>query len=330
MISGPYPAAALRLALNDQDISQRIAPRLLELTLSESRNDEADQLDLRLSDHDGQLAIPSRGAVLALALGWQQRGLIDKGTYQVDEIEHSGAPDVLTLRARSTDLNHGATRRKTRSWSQSTFGAILQQLAADNALIARISPNLAAYPVEHLDQSAESDLALLSRLAQRFDAVGTVKAGYLLFAPIGHGTSVSGTPLPVTLIHRHHGDQHRYSVHDHNQFSGVQAHWHDLNSASTQTVTVGTADNAKILPHTCASAAQAHTAARSEYQRLQRQGARLSLSLALGNPALYPEQRVQVQGFKPEIDGTDWLIVSTTHRLNNTGFISELELELNP
>jgi len=268
MISATYPAPALRLTLNDQDISLRIAPRLLELSLSESRTDATDQLDLRLSDHDGQLAIPPRGAVLALSLGWQQRGLVDKGTYMVDEIEHSGAPDVLSLRARSTDLNHGAKQRKTRSWSHTTLGAVLQQLAADNALITQISPNLATYPVEHLDQSAESDLALLSRLAQRFDAVGTVKAGYLLFAPIGHGTSISGQPLPVTVIHRHDGDSHRYRCHDHNQASGVQAHWHDLNSATTQTVTMGAADNAKVLPHTYASALEAQTAAQSEYQHV--------------------------------------------------------------
>jgi len=55
----------------------------------------------------------------------------------------------------------------------------------------------------------------------------------------------------------------------------------------------------------------------------------LSLTLALGNPALYPEQNVQIQGFKPQIDGTDWLIVSTTHRLDRSGFITELELEIN-
>jgi len=329
MINGPYPAAAVRLMLNDQDISQRIRPRLIELTLNEARADEADQLEMRLSDHDGQLAIPSRGARLALALGWQQRGLIDKGSYTVDEIEHSGAPDVLTLRARSTDLSHGARQRKTRSWHHTTLGAILQQCATDNALIAHISPLLAERPIAHLDQSAESDLALLTRLAQRFDAVGTIKSGYLLFAPIGDGRSASGTPLPVSVIHRHDGDQHRYSCHQQDQISGVVAQWHDFANAATQTITVGTADNAQTLPHTYASAEEAQTAARSQYQRLQRQGARLSLTLALGNPALYPEQSVQVRGFKPDIDGTDWLIVSTGHRLNSSGFTTELELEVN-
>jgi len=330
MMKNTYPAAAVRLTLDDQDLTGRIAPRLIELSLSEARNDEADQLDLRLSDHDGQLAIPPHGAVLSLALGWQQRGLVDKGRYTVDDIEHSGVPDVLTLRARSTDLSQGARLRKTRSWHNSTLGAVLAQLAADNALIARVSPILAAQPIEHIDQSAESDLALLNRLAKRFDAVGTVKSGYVLFAPIGQGTTHSGTPLPSTLIHRHDGDNHRYRCNAQQRHSGVAAHWLDRHTASTQTVWVGTPDKGKILPQTYASAVEAENAARSEYQRLQRQGARLSLTLALSNPALYPEQSVQVRGFKPEIDGTDWLIVSTTHRLNNSGFITEMELEVRP
>jgi len=328
VITPIYPAAAVRLSLDDQDVTARMTPRLIELTLSEARNDEADQLDLRLSDHDGQLAIPPHGAVLSLALGWQQRGLVDKGRYKVDDIEHAGAPDVLTLRARSTDLSHGARLRKTRSWHNSTLGDILAQLAADNALIARISPMLATRFIEHIDQSAESDMALLNRLAKRFDAVGTIKSGYVLFSPIGHGMTSSGTPLPNAVIHRRDGDNHRYRCNAQQQHSGVAAQWHDISTATTQTVWVGAADKGKILPQTYASAVEAQNAARSEYQRLQRQGARLSLRLALGNPALYPEQSVQVRGFKPDIDGTDWLIVSTTHRLNNSGFISEVELEV--
>jgi len=40
-----------------------------------------DQLDIQLSDHDGQLAIPPKGAVIRLWLGWSDTGLVDKGTY---------------------------------------------------------------------------------------------------------------------------------------------------------------------------------------------------------------------------------------------------------
>ncbi|CAM3059731.1 hypothetical protein PSAE105876_18835 [Pseudomonas aeruginosa] len=46
---------------------------------------EADQLSVTLSDHDGLLAIPPRGAMLHLWLGWSNSGLVDKGPYTIDE-----------------------------------------------------------------------------------------------------------------------------------------------------------------------------------------------------------------------------------------------------
>ena len=78
--------------------------RLISLSLTDNRGFEADQLDLELDDADGQIVLPRRGAVIQLALGWKGQPLFPKGAFTVDEIEHSGAPDRLTIRARSADF----------------------------------------------------------------------------------------------------------------------------------------------------------------------------------------------------------------------------------
>ena len=52
-----------RITLDGKDLTSKIEPRLQALNISECRQDEADTLDLTLDDHDGQLAIPNRGAV---------------------------------------------------------------------------------------------------------------------------------------------------------------------------------------------------------------------------------------------------------------------------
>lgn len=102
-----YPQPLWRITLAGEDITQRIQPRLMQLTLTDNRGMEADQLDLTLDDSDGRLDIPTRGASIHLSLGWSDTGLIDKGSYTVDEVEHSGTPDQLTIRARSADLREG-------------------------------------------------------------------------------------------------------------------------------------------------------------------------------------------------------------------------------
>ena len=48
-----HPAPDYRLVVAGQDITARVNPRLISLTLTEGREGAADSLELRLSDHDG-------------------------------------------------------------------------------------------------------------------------------------------------------------------------------------------------------------------------------------------------------------------------------------
>lgn len=328
MRASPYPVPAWRVTLDGQDLTDRLAPRLLDLTLSESRGDEADQVDLRLHDHDGRVALPTRGVTLQVAIGWRDGGLFDKGTFVVDDVEHSGAPDIVTIRARSADLTGAVRGRRERSWHDTTLGNILGTIAGEHSLRPTVTPDLAAIAIHHLDQANESDINLLTRLAKRFDAVATVKAGALIFAPIASGTTPSGAPLPAVHINRASGDQHRYTVVDQNSHTGVRAYWGDRNAARRKAVLVGTADNEKKLQATYATEAEARQQAEAELKRLTRGTAQLSYRLALGRADMYPEQAVSVSGLKPEIDGMDWLIVKATHSLDAaSGFSTSIELE---
>lgn len=324
-----YPIPAWRVVLDGNDLTSRIAPRLLELTLTECRDGEADQLDLRIHDHDGRMALPRRGVTLSLAMGWVDSGLVQKGSYRVDEVEHSGAPDVITVRARSADLTHPMRIRRDRSWHDTTVGGVLRSIAGEYGLTPSIASTLERMTLPHLDQANESDVALLTRLGRRFDAVATIKAGTLLFSPVGSGTTPSGTALPRAAIIRSDGDQHRYGVADRDSYSGVRAYWNDHKGARRKSVLVGTDSNAKALRETYDSDTTAREHADAEWRRLQRGEAKLEYTLALGRPDLYPEQRVDVSGFgKPEIDGQTWLIARVTHTLSGgSGYTTRLELE---
>ncbi|MEX2964248.1 phage late control D family protein [Microbulbifer sp. TYP-18] len=317
---------AWRVTLDGRDLTDTLAPRLIELSLSEHRGGEADELTLRLQDHDGRLALPERGAELTVALGWQDSGLQNKGRFRVDEIEHSGAPDRLTLRARSADLTAALRNRRERSWDQTTLGQILKTLAGEHQLTPRIAADLAQIAIPHLDQT-ESDANLLTRLGRRHDAVATIKAGRLLFFPVGQGTNASGQPLPTATIRRSDGDRHRYHIADRDSYTGVRADWHDSENAERKTVLVGDGDDAKQLKESFASEQEAKQAARAEWQRIQRSLATMSYQLALGRADLYPEQPVRLEGFKAEIDQTDWLIASCRHIVGGQGFTTAIELE---
>ncbi|WP_369969872.1 phage late control D family protein [Stenotrophomonas rhizophila] len=324
-----YPVPAWRVVLDGRDLTDRIAPRLLDLTLTESRGEEADQLDLRIHDHDGRMALPRRGVTLQVALGWRGSGLVNKGSFIVDDVEHSGSPDIISIRARSADLTGAMRNRRERSWHATTLGEILGAIAGDHSLKTAIAPALSAIQVPHLDQANESDVNLLTRLGKRFDAVATVKAGTLVFSPIGSGTTPSGITLPAATITRASGDQHRYIAGDRDKYTGVRAYWNDHKAARRKSVLVGKSTNEKKMQSTFATEAEARQRATAELQRSDRGAATLSISLALGRADMYPEQSINVSGFKPEIDGDDWLVSRTTHTITGDGgFTTSVEMEI--
>lgn len=338
MIGQPQPE--YRIRLGDEDITPRISPRLISLTLTDKRGMEADELDLQLDDSDGALALPTRGVELQLAIGWAGSALVDKGKFTVDELEHSGAPDVLSIRARSADLADGSlTTKKERSWHEQTLGDLVRSIAQEAGLQPVIAPALDGEHIEHLYQTNESDAHLLTRLAQRYDAIATVKAGRLLFAPAGASASASGQPLPVLTITRADGDHHRYGLTDRNTYTGVVAYWHDLKTAKRSKVHVGkpkwhrhavkagTDGYRKHLRETYATKEEAEKAAAAELERLKRGGANLSLTLALGRPELFPEVPARTLGWKSEIDDTEWIVKEVRHQIGDGGFTTEVELE---
>ncbi|WP_423378149.1 phage late control D family protein [Burkholderia sp. LMG 32019] len=348
------PRAIYSITLNGKNITKKFDGRLISLTLQDNRGFEADQLDISLDDSDGALEIPSRGVTLKLAIGWAgaANGLVDKGEFMVDEVRHTGTPDVLTIRARSVDLRAGLSIKKERSWHRQTVGAIVRAIASQNKVEARISKALDAQLVDHIDQTAESDANLLSRLAKMFDAIATVKNGLLLFIKAGEATTASGKPLPAVTITRDVGDRHEFGVADRDTYSGVQAFYLNTRTAKKQSTTVkrrrrrttakkkkpidksgdvlfGTAENVKTLRHTYANKANATRAAKAEWEKLQRGVAEFSIVLALGRPELMTELPVTVRGYKRVIDDCNWIIARVTHSIDgNGGFTSDLDLEV--
>lgn len=317
-----------RLSLAGQIISPQLGARLQRLRLTDRRGLEADQLDITLSDHDGRLALPPRGAEIQLEIGWKGQALVDRGTYIVDEVEHSGTPDVITLRARSADMRQGLPGKRSQSWDDIVLRDIIATIAARHDLESKVGTALAGIRIGHIDQTDESDLHFLTRLGERYDAVATVKAGNLLFIPAGQATTASGLEIPPIPLRRQVGDRHRYSVTDRDSYSGVLAHWNDTAGAERREVIVGDTDNLKRLRPTYASEEDALAAANSEWQRLQRGGAEFSLDLAEGRPELYPETPVTLNGWKREIDATPWLITEVTHDISDAAYTGGLSMEV--
>lgn len=340
------------ITIDDKNVTTALEARLMSLTLTDNRGFEADQLDLELDDADGQIVLPRRGAVIQLSLGWKGQVPFPKGGFTVDEIEHTGSPDRLTIRARSADFRETLNTRREKSWHQTTVGDVVKEIAARHNLEMALGKDLVSKALDHMDQTNESDASFLMKLARQYGAIASVKDGKLLFIRQGQGRTASGKQLPVITITRKAGDNHRFSLADRGAYTGVIASWLHTREPKKKEVTkvkrrrkkaanpkepeakqgdylVGTDENVLVLNRTYANRSNAERAAKMQWERLQRGVASFSLQLAEGRPELYTEMPVKVSGFKQPVDDAEWIITTLTHTVSpDSGFTTSLELEV--
>jgi phage protein D len=330
------PVAAWTVTLGGKDITSKIAPRLLTMVLTERRSGDVDELSITLDDSDGLLEIPARGVEIAVKLGWAQGqgvkvGMVDKGTYKVDQAGASGPPDIVTIKARSADFTGGFRIRKERSFVGHSVASIVNAIASDNGLKPRIDGGLGSKTIPALGSGPKSDAALLYELGQRFDAVATVKAGYLLFSPIGNGKTPAGADLATETFDRIADavGTFDYDDADRGKYDGVEAVYHDYGSAQQHTVTSGHTGEgkAKRLRKVYPNASDAQHAADAEATRLKRSLASLRVT-SLGRPDLFPNKGIKTTGYKSEINNHGWVVATAEHRVDGGGgFITSLTLE---
>ena len=363
LTAGADLAPDFMLTLNQQDITQNIRNRLISLSLTDNRGFEADQLDIELDDADGQLTMPERGTVLSVFLGWKGSALIGKGDFIVDEVEHQGAPDTLTIRARSADFRGSLNARREVSYHETTLGKVVTQVAERNNLQAMLADGLADIAIPHIDQTQETDAKFITRLASLNGAVAAVKTGRLLFIKPGRAVTASGKPIPLMTLTRQDGDQHSFSIADRGAYTGVSASWlhtknpkpnkvklqrkpqfkhlralqHPKIKVPQRTKSVeerqgnylaGSGDNVFVITTVYATQKAAMRAAQAKWEKLQRGVAEFSITLAIGRADLFPETPIVVSGFKSVINHQKWIISKVAHHLNNSGYTTQLVLEV--
>ncbi|PIF13508.1 phage late control D family protein [Candidatus Pantoea floridensis] len=345
------PRPAYRLTI-DGEVSANLDARLMSLTHTDNRGFEADRVELTIDDSDGLVSMPARGAKVSVAFGWQGQALVSKGEFVVDEVSHQGPPDRLIVTARSADFRDDFNVKREYSWHNVSVGDVVSAIAGRYGLKPAVSVTLKDIAIDHADQTSESDISFLTRMAQMLGAVATVKNGALLFIVPGKGVSASGRVLPAITINRASGDSHSFRVADRDAYTGVQAYWLDLNFGQKKPTTVkrrrkkkkvqtapasskkegdyveGAEGNVFVMRQTYKTERAARRAAAAKWNELQRGAAEFNITLARGRADLFPELHANVSGFKPTIDAADWVIKRVNNTIDENGFITGLELEV--
>lgn len=319
MNTGTVPA--FTLTANGNDITAVIVDRFASLSLVDETGDNADKLEIMLTDHDPAkpIKIPPRGAELALALGYDGK-LTQKGVFVCDDVSGRGWPATLVITAHAAPWDETPKGKvdfqshKTRSWPVgTTIGAMVQKMAQEHGMQALVSPALASVALPHLNQSEESDMNLLLRLAKKYDAIAKPAGGKLIFTRRGDATNVSGAALPRIAVDASDVSAFEWSISTRESAGTVVAYYHAKRSAQRHEVTAGSGEPVKRLKQYYPTADMALAAARAELARRARGEYRISLNMP-GDPRLTAECILVVTGLRDELNG-EWLVKKAEHAI---------------
>ncbi len=328
-----------KLTIEGIDRTAQVEKRLISLSMTDKRGTEADELSLTLSDHDAALPLPTNGNEIRLWLAMPDTGdMIDKGTFTIDDAEHSGTPDQLQIRAKSADFKSSLKVKRSDSYHQRKLGDIAQTVAKRHDLILAIDNAVAAMMIDHIDQHRESDINLLTRLCDDHDLMCTIKAGRLIIKPIGNAKSSSGTALRQVIITRQSGDSHRYSRTDRtSDYDETTASYHDDKSGKTKHISIKDGksksldalpnDKSHMLTKPAKDKSEAVSKAKASANKKARQVASFDLTLAMARPDIIADNPATVRGFRPYIDAHQWTVVEVSHELSGSGYSTGIKCE---
>ncbi|SDI01648.1 hypothetical protein SAMN05216466_1167 [Paraburkholderia phenazinium] len=319
--------AVFQIVANGDDITKVIEDRVLRIHTVDKPGLDSDECEIELDDRDGKIEFPPKGATLRISLGWQGQGLALLGEYTIDEIALKGPPASVIIRGRPSNMRAGSKTHRYGSRENAKLADIVGDIARRNGWTAACAIDVT---VPRADQFGESDLHFLTRLSRQHGATATVRAGKLIVASRGAGTSASGLPLPSITLTPDMLLEYEITFADRASFAAVRTRVHDTRTGQKIDLVIPNPDAPKGATavhterHAFASHEAAKAAAAARLQKLNHHTAKSTMSMQ-GRSDFSAEKTVTLKGFKKEADG-DFLIESVTHDYAGRSWETRVEL----
>lgn len=322
--------AVWRITADGRDVASDVNPHLLSLDVRDEAGVESDSCTIILSDLKAEFALPAKGTVLEVALGWAPVP-VEMGRFVIDELSISGPPDTIRITASAAGFLASLKQKKSRDWHETSLMEIVETVAGEHNLTPSVSSEFAGFTIDHLDQVEESDLHLLTRLAEQHGAICKPKERVLFFVPRASGEDPSGFTLASASIQENELTRWELTTPGRAVYSSVSARWRDAEASLTNTVVVLSEEGdgpEKRLGRIFHSEADAKAAAEAELKAVKLNEARLRITLS-GRPEIFAQAPIILDHRRPDLAGA-WVVASVSHRMNSSGFFTDIEATRKP
>lgn len=154
---GNIQQAAVELTINGRSVTNAVHPYLNAVSFSEAVEGDSDSVEITLSDLNGKFRdawYPPKGAPVTLALGYLNGLQLDCGRFELDEVEFSFPPSMVTMRAIAAKPSVPARTKSAQKFANTTLAQIVAKVAADLGLT--VKGEIEHLQIQKMTQSTDS------------------------------------------------------------------------------------------------------------------------------------------------------------------------------
>lgn len=316
-----------------KNITERISPYVLSAAYTDHLTGQADELEITVEDRDGRWKaawLPEKGDAITLQLGYAGSALMDTGSFQVDELDYSGPPDIITIRALAAGVKQSLRTRRSTAFEGVSLKKIATDIAARNGLTIRgVVPDIT---IGRSTQNHETDLGYLKRLADMYGVVFSVKGSDLVWHDLDR---LDGGASVITIERQHLPGRYALKSRSSQVYRACVVSYFDskkkrvvTHQFTTKGIGTGTGDGDILkLVQRAENKAQAQRMAAAALRRANGRQVEGSLDVA-GNIVLRAGRNITLSGWG-SYDG-QYQITSATHRIDRgQGYTTGIEFALN-
>ncbi len=307
-----------RVLANNKDVTHKIN---LNSSRIEFRDEEGEVSDEITLEFVGEFRKPKYEDELKLWLGTKEEGLFYCGLFLVQRSRYKTSDKtVIEVVATAANFSNNLKVKRNKTYENLSIKNITSIIAKRHEL--ELKSDFDDIFVEHLEQTNESDISFLKRIANDYNAIFSIKNNTLTFLKkIKENKKSNELPRYELIV-----DEQTYvDIESTNKksYNSCKAIWRDTKDNTEKSVTVGDGEPVKIIKNSFENLADAKVKAEAALQRANSKTKVGSIS-CVGFP-IYAGGILNLSG-TIEDDG-EYHIKNVSHTLDDNGWNIRISIE---
>lgn len=187
------PRPDFKVLYNSKNITEDISGCLRSITYVDNTAGETDEISIEVDDVDGRWKgnwYPQKGAKLTLQIGMLSGSPLMCGTFTVDEIDISGPPDIVVIKALAAGTGKAVRTKHSYAHDNKTLRQIVQTVAQKHGF--EVLGDIPDVQLSYVLQNKETDLSFLHGLSNEYGCTFNLRDNKLVFTNSEQLESASG------------------------------------------------------------------------------------------------------------------------------------------